>query len=353
MTSDDDLMKRVTAGDGEAFAKLVKPHRAELLRFAVRMLGSDEQAGEEVVQESMLNAYRALEQGARPESVRPWLFAIVRNCALNTQRRSQPTYALADEDRHVDVTQRTPNEAAEQGEWIDWLMGAIAELPSRQRQALVGRELEGRSHAELAVSLGTSVLAVKTLLHRARGRLRTLRAESMLSVPLLVKGRAAGLKTGLGVLGQAFAAASATTAIVLAVHAGGVGSVSAAGLPARGAHTSTMPHRLSSAASRRHPTQRQIEHEGQRAIMRCNHGRSVRGTSPAGLRYAIGHLSADELEYTTCGQVLRTAARNTALAGTRRPCSRRSSKRHSEHRARRGRSNGGSRAGSQARLRAG
>jgi len=98
MTRNDDLMGRVAAGDGEAFAELVTPHRAELLRFAVRILGGDGQAGEEVVQESMLNAYRALEQGARPQSVRPWLFAIVRNCALNTRRRSQATCALADED---------------------------------------------------------------------------------------------------------------------------------------------------------------------------------------------------------------------------------------------------------------
>lgn len=312
MTPNDDLIKRVAAGDGEAFAELVTPHRAELLRFAVRMLGGDGQAGEEVVQESMLSAYCALKQGASPKSVRPWLFVIVRNCALNYRRRSQPTYPLADEDGHV--VQRTPNEAAEQGEWIDWLMGAIADLPSRQRQALIGRELEGRSHAELAASLGTSVLAVKTLLHRARGRLRMLRAESMLSVPLLVKGRAAGLKAGLGVLGQALAAASVTTLIVLAVHAGGGSSVRAAGLPVVGARASTMPRRLLSAASpRRRPTQRQIEHEGQQAITRCNHGLSVRGTSPAGLGYAIGHLSADELEYTDCEQVLRNAALDAAL----------------------------------------
>ena len=120
---------------------------------------------------------------------------IVRNCALNARRQAQPTYVLGDGDgsRSGDA----PNEAAEQGEWIDWLMGAIGELPPRQRQAIVGRELEGRSHVELASSLGTTVLAVKTLLHRARARLRALRAESMLSVPVFLKGRlAAGAKAG-------------------------------------------------------------------------------------------------------------------------------------------------------------
>ena len=231
------LLERAAGGDGDAFAQLVSPHRAELLGFARRILDGDGQAGEEVVQEALLNAYRALVRGARPDSIRPWLFVIVRNCALNARRQAQTTYLLGDGDgaRSGD----TPNEAAEQGEWIDWLMGAIGELPARQRQAIVGRELEGRSHVELASSLGTTVLAVKTLLHRARARLRALRAESMLSVPVFVKGRVeAGVKAGGGVLGQSLAAASVTTLVVLAVHGGGAAPVGAAGLTVHGSRAS-------------------------------------------------------------------------------------------------------------------
>jgi len=75
-----------------------------------------------------------------------------------------------------------------------------------------------------------------------------------------------------------------------------------------------MPRRpLSAASPRRRPTQGQIEHEGQQAITRCNHGLSVGGTSLAGLRYAVGRLSADELEYTDCEQVLRNAALDAVL----------------------------------------
>jgi hypothetical protein len=188
-------------------------------------------------------------------------------------------------------------------------MGAIAGLPSRQRQALVGRELEGRSHAELAVSLDTSVLGVKTLLHRARATLRRLRAESMLSVPILVKGRLVGAKAGAGVIGQALFAASVTSLIVLAVHTGGVGSVHAAGLPAGGAPTALPRHGHRSARpAPKRLSRTQIEHEGDRAITRCDHGLSVRGISRAALAYAIGHLSAAELEYTDCRQVFKHAA---------------------------------------------
>jgi RNA polymerase sigma-70 factor (ECF subfamily) len=307
MRKDEMLMARAAAGDGHAFAELVAPHRAELLRFARRMLREDGQAGEEVFQEAMLNAYCALGHGTRPKSVRPWLFQIVRNGALNARRRAQPTCALADGDGQA--VQRTPNDAAEQGEWMDWLMGAIAGLPSRQRHALVGRELEGRSHAELAASLGTSVLAVKTLLHRARGTLRRLRAESMLSVPMLVKGRLAGAKVGAGVIGQAMFAASLTSLIVLAVHTGGVGSVHAAGLPAGGARATVPrhgPRSVGPAFTRL--SRKQVESEGQQAITRCDHGLSVRDTSPQALTYAIGQLSAAELEYTNCQQVLQSAA---------------------------------------------
>ncbi len=308
MKNDQMLMERAAAGDGQAFAELVAPYRAELLRFAHRMLHDDRHAGEEVVQEAMLKAYCALEQGTRSESLRPWLFQIVRNAALNAQRRSQPTCALADGDGHA--AQRTPSDAAEQGEWMDWLMATIAELPSRQRQALVGRELEGRSHAELAASLGTSVLAVKTLLHRARGTLRRMRAESMLSVPLLIKGRLAGAKAGLGVLGQAMFAASVTSLIVLAGHTGGVGSVHAAGLPTVRAPAAVSHHGLRSSArlAPRQPSQGQVEREAEHAIKRCDSGLSVRGASPEALIRAAGHLSSSELEYTECQRVLTNAA---------------------------------------------
>jgi RNA polymerase sigma factor (sigma-70 family) len=258
----------------------------------------------------MLNAYSALAQGTRPESVRPWLFAIVRNGALNAQRRSRPTCALADE--HRDLVRHTPNEAAEQGEWIDWLMGAIGALPSRQRDALVGRELEGRSHAELAARLDTSVLAVKTLLHRARGTLRRLRAESMLSAAtplLLVKGRLASAKAALGALGQALLTASVTSLIVLTVHGKGVGTAPAAGLPVGGARASASRHgRPAAGSAGRLSARGQVEREGTDAISRCEHGHPVKRASPAALTYAIGHLPAVDLEYTECEQVLRSAA---------------------------------------------
>ncbi len=311
MTHDQMLMDRIAAGDGHAFEELVAPYRAELLRFAQRMLRGDGSAGEEVVQEAMLNAYRALEQGTRPESVRPWLFQIVRNGALSAQRRSQPTCALADCDGQA--AQRTPNDAAEQREWMDWLMSAIGDLPSRQREALVGRELEGRSHVEIAASLGTSVLAVKTLLHRARGTLRRMRAESMLSVPLLLKGRLAGAKAGLGVVGQTMVATSVTTLIVLAVHTGGVGSVQAAALPGSG--RAAVSHRRSHPSARlapRRAPQEQVALEATRVTKRCDRGLSVRGASTEALMYAVGHLSASELEYTECQQVLTNAALKNA-----------------------------------------
>lgn len=316
MTTDDSLIAGAAGGDGTAFSRLVGPHHTDLLRFAARILDGDRAAGEDVVQEAMLCAYRALRQGSRPESVRPWLFVIVRNCALNARRRSKRTLALP--EAHGSSPQRIPSEAAEQGEWIDWLMSAIADLPARQRQALVGREFEGRSHAELAASLGTSALAVKTLLHRARGTLRRLRAESMLSAPLFVKGRLAGAKAGAGLLCQSLFVASVTSLVVLAVHAGGVGSVRAAGLPAGHARVWAHVHHLlpgGPVGSRQ--ARHKVEREGRHAIARCDRGLTLRGISAKGLRYGVGHLSSDELEYTDCQRLLRRAALVAAFGPSR------------------------------------
>src|ERR1700722_12544047 len=297
MTSDKNLIDRIAAGEGDAFATFIAPHRGELLRFAARQVGGDSQLAEDVLQQALLNSYRALSTGFRPQSPRAWLFTIVRNEAANTRRSMQTSERLDARDR---ADQQPPlSERVEQGEWMDWLMGAIAELPQRQRDVLVGHAFEGRSHRELAAREQTTVLAVKTLLYRARRHLNELRPESLLSVLYFARGRLAGLKASLGLGGQAPAAATITSTVLLAVHAPGVGSVLAAGPPA---HTGGTPaparasHHASGPASRHGSPQSpgRIRHEAKHAITACLHGKPLtHHYSPSALRYAAHHLATD------------------------------------------------------------
>src|ERR1700685_1441631 len=83
----------------ELFEDLVKLHRRELTRFAVRQLGEHESMAEDVVQEALLNAHRAIAAGASPEHPRAWLFTIVHNAAVNATRAARTTEEI-EEHRH-------------------------------------------------------------------------------------------------------------------------------------------------------------------------------------------------------------------------------------------------------------
>ncbi len=164
------LLDILQDGEPAAFARLLEPYRAELERAVRRML-RDRCAAEEVMQEALLKAFRSLRGGTRPGNLRAWLHTVVRNCAVNALRTERVQLPL--DEHECCEPSATTAAVVEQQEWMDWLMGAIVALPPRQRDALVAQAFEGRSHLEIATSLGTSVPAVKTLLHRAR---RTLTA---------------------------------------------------------------------------------------------------------------------------------------------------------------------------------
>jgi RNA polymerase sigma-70 factor (ECF subfamily) len=328
----------------EMFEELVKRHRCELTRFAARQLGEHASLAEDVVQEALLSAHRAIAAGTCPEHPRAWLFTIVRNAAVNVTRGARTTDAI-EECGHGASDQTVPA-AVEQSEWIGWLMGAVHELPPRQRDALVGHAFEGRSYGEIAARQQTTIAAVKSLLTRAR---RTLSADASLpavgvGTPLAtaaaralralrirgpLAGKAGGAKGLAGALAQAVLAATVTTGVLMAVHAGGLGSVLAstgpphppgAGAHQTGAQATAAGHRSSSKRAR----ERRARREARRAIRECMrrglHGRYDEAT----LRSAAHHLPTDALEYTECAGELRSAELRAA------------GRRHSRHRRGRG-----------------
>ena len=305
------------------FEELVRLHRAELTRFAVRLLGEHAEQAEDVVQESLLNAHRALRGGTVPERPRAWLFTIVHNAAVNAARGVRSTEEI-EEGLHATSDQSVP-EAVEQGEWIDWLMTAVGQLPERQRDALVGHAFEGRSYRELAARQATTVPAVKSLIGRAR---RALSADASFPVagiatPLLALARflraaparsllagQSGATKGLaGVLAQAALTATVTTGVLMAVHGGSLGTGLAATGPPRWPAADQRRHTSTPHPSRRRPGRQTVRREGRRAIRECTH-RGVAGArySEAALQYAARHLTTGELEYTNCERQLELAA---------------------------------------------
>ncbi len=150
-----------------SFERLYRAHVGDVYRYALAITGNEADA-EDVAQTTFMNAYRALERGERPEKPRHWLIAIAHNVCR--QRFRQKAHRPMEVTYFEDVAETlVPSDDAPTAADIQ---RALGELALNQREALVMRELEGRSYADIAELLGLSVAAVETLLFRARRALR-------------------------------------------------------------------------------------------------------------------------------------------------------------------------------------
>ena len=191
MAVTDATLARARAGDEHAFRDLVEPHRRELHVHCYRMLGSVQDA-EDVLQETMLAAWRGLGGFAERSSIRTWLYRIATNRCLNARRDGArrppvpvPPFQPPDPTRLGEVTwlqpypdalleelpDPTPNPAAryEARESIAvTFVVALQQLPARQRAAIVLRDVLGFSVDETADILRTTEGSIKGALQRAR-----------------------------------------------------------------------------------------------------------------------------------------------------------------------------------------
>jgi RNA polymerase sigma-70 factor (ECF subfamily) len=150
-----------------SFERIYRRHVGDVYRYALAVLRHPSDA-EDVAQTTFLNAYRAYERGERPRNAQNWLIAIAHNVCRQRFRQAQ---RRPDEIEFDDrVGEIVPEE--DRGPSAEDIQRALGHLAFNQRAALVMRELEGRSYAEIAEILETSVSAVETLLFRARRALR-------------------------------------------------------------------------------------------------------------------------------------------------------------------------------------
>lgn len=171
---------------------LYRAHFAEVYRYAFAVLGNHADA-EDVMQTTFLNAYRALEQGVRPRKPSNWLLTIASNAIKQRfrQEQSRPRQVELD-DRIADTGAGSEDDDSPS---VGELLTALAKIPPQQRQAIVLREFEGRSYAEIAEILGVTTSALETLLFRARRSLteelqhQLTCTEAQLAVSRSVDGR--------------------------------------------------------------------------------------------------------------------------------------------------------------------
>src|SRR4051812_23702685 len=131
------------------------------------MLAGSVAEAEDALQDVFMRAYSALRADDRPVTLRAWLYRVAHNRCIDQLRRP-PTVELFDNVRSITGPGSDPISEAEQREELRQLVADVSALPGQQRSALLMREMEGLSYAELADALDVSVPAIKSLLVRAR-----------------------------------------------------------------------------------------------------------------------------------------------------------------------------------------
>jgi RNA polymerase sigma factor (sigma-70 family) len=200
-----------------SFERIYRRHRREVYGSVLRDVRDPVEA-EDVTQAAFLNAYRAMRRGDRPEKPRAWLITIARNVV----RRRARLRAERPQEVELDTELLATLEEME-GSASEDICAALRRLTDAQREAILLREIQGRSYAEIAEELMLSVPAVEALLFRARRALaeelalvdrspvvRPRKRQGFLALPGLAK---------LGTFGFSFGRASVACLVGCAVIA--------------------------------------------------------------------------------------------------------------------------------------
>jgi len=177
------LMLRVRGGDETAFAELVERYQTRLVAVMNHIVGHSDEA-EDLAQECFLRVYKTRAKYTPKAKFSTWLFTIANNLALNAIRNRQRRQALPLElrdsgphglrpaDPAVADRESPPNQRLQQQELTAIIRHALDDLNERQRVAVVLNKFEDMNYADIAEVMGLTPKAVKSLLSRARSKLR-------------------------------------------------------------------------------------------------------------------------------------------------------------------------------------
>jgi RNA polymerase sigma-70 factor (ECF subfamily) len=182
-THEGALVSRAQAGDVAAFEQLASAHTDRVYAVVLRLVG-DRAEAEDVVQEALLRAWRAIGRFQRRATFATWLHRIAvneANRALGKRARAGSSVPIDDEVLRLSAPpHQGPARTAERGELRRSLELAIAELALPYRTALVLRDIEGLSTREAAAIAGIGEAAFKSRLHEARTKVRAAIGDAAL-----------------------------------------------------------------------------------------------------------------------------------------------------------------------------
>jgi len=179
--TDEQLLTKAHAGDPNAIDALLTRHEQQVYRFGLRMCGNEADA-RDVLQETLLAAYRNLGTFRGDSKLSTWLYQIARSFCLRQRRRreGEPAHFESLETRpaqrlEADISAEDSRTHARQVSEV--IQAAIGTLSDDYREALVLRDVEGLSAEDAASVAGVEVGALKSRLHRARLALKQRLAD--------------------------------------------------------------------------------------------------------------------------------------------------------------------------------
>ena len=178
LTTDEQLVERALAGDGDAFGEVVRRWERKIYALAYGITGSVEEA-RDATQETFIAAYRNLARFRGEAQVSSWLHRIAVNQCITRQRRAKvrgETSLEAEEEdggaQFASLTDASPAEWAEDKERSEAVRRAVNSLPPELRSVVVMKEFEDLTFQEIADTLGVPLSTVKSRLYTALKQLR-------------------------------------------------------------------------------------------------------------------------------------------------------------------------------------
>jgi RNA polymerase sigma-70 factor (ECF subfamily) len=169
------LVRRAQAGDGEAFTQLFHQLHQPVLNYIYRTVG-DRHAAEDITQDAFIRAHERVSQLGPPWDFKSWVFRIASNLAIDYLRQGKRFVDVEEplEMRGPPTTQRPSERQVQRGEAREAVDATLVLMPTKYRQALVLREINGLAYGEVATALECNYDNARQLVHRARLNFREL-----------------------------------------------------------------------------------------------------------------------------------------------------------------------------------
>mgnify|MGYP003328151933 FL=1 len=177
--SNSELVKKSQLGEKAAFEQLVIRHQELVFSLAYKLTGNREMAND-VAQESFIRAWKAIEKFRGDSTFSTWIYRITVNTAWTLRKKAKKHNTLNIDDTYEPIVideKKDPELVAINSDLSSVLVSALGKLPLEQRIIVELKNIEGRSHKEIADYLDISVTAAKVRLHRAHQKLRLILEE--------------------------------------------------------------------------------------------------------------------------------------------------------------------------------